>query len=743
MKRPISLIAALGLYCFASSSIAHAQEVKADTGAIAIGGSVSGSTIIIGFPPEKVDELVRNAKRPLEELTTQQRDNIVLLKEKLDLNERQVRAALAILGEKDIPPERLAPKLVEIAERFKALQGTSSAQPGDGPTIAALKADVQKALDAGELAKADALLADVEMEQRRGLAVSVADTSARRGEIALTRLRYREAAMHFAKAAAELARAPQGNADKMIVYIYKQALALSQQGDEFGDNEALLLAIERYKALAAVMMRQEGLARVRAMIQVSLGAALATLGERKGDRARLEEAVAAYREALKELTRKSAPLEWAQTQSNLGSALLMLAQRESDTATLEEALAAYREALKERTRDSAPLEWAHTQSDLGSALATLGKWESSTAMLEEALAAYRESLQERTRERVPLDWARTQNNLGGTLLSLGELESGTAKLDEAVIVYRKALQELTRERVRLEWAGAQNNLGRALAMLGERENNTARLEEAVAAYREALKEWTREGVPLDWAGTQNNLGLALADLGTLKSNTANLEEAVAAYREALKERTRERVPLDWAGTQNNLGLALAVIGEREGNTARLEEAVAAYRDALTEWTRERAPQSWGVAQRNLVRELRNLGYARFNRGDFAVAALHLQEAVDRTNAYSILWLYLASARAGRQDAKMDLEKMAAGLKPAEWPFPVIRLFLGQATPEVMLAAANNPEQRCEAQYYLGEWHLLRDARANAIKVLQEAVKGCPKDFIEYTGALAELKRLAQ
>ena len=37
-------------------------------------------------PQAKVDELVRDAKRPLEELTAQQRDNIALLKEKLDLN---------------------------------------------------------------------------------------------------------------------------------------------------------------------------------------------------------------------------------------------------------------------------------------------------------------------------------------------------------------------------------------------------------------------------------------------------------------------------------------------------------------------------------------------------------------------------------------------------------------------------------------------------------------------------------
>src|SRR5262245_8842429 len=192
MKRHLSFVAALGMCFFASVTAAHAQQVNAETGGIAIGRDVIQSTVIIGIPQEKVDELVRDAKRSLEELTTQQRENIVLLKEKLDLNERQVRAALGILGENDIPPERLAAKLVEIAERFKELQATASARLDDDPKIAALKTDAQKAIEAGELAKADALLADVEAEQRRALdrfAVNAAETSARRGEIALTRLR--------------------------------------------------------------------------------------------------------------------------------------------------------------------------------------------------------------------------------------------------------------------------------------------------------------------------------------------------------------------------------------------------------------------------------------------------------------------------------------------------------------------------------------------------------------------------
>jgi exonuclease VII small subunit len=80
---------------------------------------------------------------------------------------------------------------------------------------------------------------------------------------------------------------------------------------------------------------------------------------------------------------------------------------ESGTARLEEAVAAYRDALKEYTRERVPLEWAGTQNNLGNALQALGARESGTARLEEAIAAYRDALKERTRER-----AGTQDNLG-------------------------------------------------------------------------------------------------------------------------------------------------------------------------------------------------------------------------------------------------------------------------------------------------------------------------------------------
>jgi lipoprotein NlpI len=61
----------------------------------------------------------------------------------------------------------------------------------------------------------------------------------------------------------------------------------------------------------------------------------------------------------------------------------------------------------------------------------------------------------------------------------------------------------------------------------------------------------------------------------------------------------------------------------------------------------------------------------------------------------------------------------------------------------MLVAATKPEERCEAQFYLGEWHLLRRDHAAAATALRIAADTCPKTFYEYDGAIAELQRLGQ
>jgi hypothetical protein len=66
--------------------------------------------------------------------------------------------------------------------------------------------------------------------------------------------------------------------------------------------------------------------------RIDLAAWLNQRAERESGTARLEQAVGAYDEALKEQTRERVPLQWAMTQNNRGLALLRLGERESGTA---------------------------------------------------------------------------------------------------------------------------------------------------------------------------------------------------------------------------------------------------------------------------------------------------------------------------------------------------------------------------------------------------------------------------
>ena len=51
-----------------------------------------------------------------------------------------------------------------------------------------------------------------------------------------------------------------------------------------------------------------------------------------------------------------------------------------------------------------------------------------------------------------------------------------------------------------------------------------------------------------------------------------------------------------------------------------------------------------------------------------------------------------------------------------------------------------PEERCEEQFYPGEWYLLHRDRAKAEGALRTAADTCPKTFNEYKVAVADLKR---
>jgi lipoprotein NlpI len=128
----------------------------------------------------------------------------------------------------------------------------------------------------------------------------------------------------------------------------------------------------------------------------------------------------------------------------------------------------------------------------------------------------------------------------------------------------------------------------------------------------------------------------------------------------------------------------------------------------------------------------------------ALADLNQASELSPKYAYAALWLDIANKRSNLPSRLPEAMKQ---IDMAKWPAPVIRLYLGQLTPEAVLAAAVDPDsetqkgQVCEANFYAGELALQRGDKDGAPRLFRLAAAGCPKSFIEYDGAVAEIKAL--
>jgi lipoprotein NlpI len=139
---------------------------------------------------------------------------------------------------------------------------------------------------------------------------------------------------------------------------------------------------------------------------------------------------------------------------------------------------------------------------------------------------------------------------------------------------------------------------------------------------------------------------------------------------------------------------------------------------------------------------------RYYNGDFLRAISDLEQSLKLDlNEYTALWLYLARKGAGAAEAEELLDSETRASRSSGWPGPVIVLYLGRTDVDSVFAASTDTdarrqrEQRCEANFYVAHWHLLRGDSARALPLLREAQSGCPRDFLEHEGAAAELRRL--
>src|SRR5690349_7689964 len=123
------------------------QNITAPDG-VAVGRDIKNSIINFGnfgFSPEQVKELTEAAARGA---TAPLTSTIVDLSKRLGITEDATKTLLRIVGEQDVPLERLSETLNRVANDYKRLQAQAAALNPDNPTARGLVERAQNAITA-------------------------------------------------------------------------------------------------------------------------------------------------------------------------------------------------------------------------------------------------------------------------------------------------------------------------------------------------------------------------------------------------------------------------------------------------------------------------------------------------------------------------------------------------------------------------------------------------------------------
>ena len=266
--------------------------------------------------------------------------------------------------------------------------------------------------------------------------------------------------------------------------------------------------------------------------------------------------------------------------------------------------------------------------------------------------------------------------------------------DRAIADYSEAI------RLDPKYAYAYNNRGTAYDRQGDDDR-------AIADYNDAIR------LDPKFAQAYSSRGLTYYQKG-------DLDHAIADYGEAI------RLDPKYAYAYNNRGNAY--YHKHDEN-----RAISDYNEAI------RLDPKYAQAYFNR-------GVANLYAGSLpkALADLGRSSELNPKYAYAALWLHIVDTRS---NLPSQLAEAAKQIDMTKWPAPLIRLFLGQTTPQALLATADDPNAKtkqrkvCEVNFYSAELALHRHAKDEATRLFRLAATECPKSFTEHAAALAELKAL--
>lgn len=252
-------------------------------------------------------------------------------------------------------------------------------------------------------------------------------------------------------------------------------------------------------------------------------------------------------------------------------------------------------------------------------------------------------------------------------------------------------------------------------------------------------------------------GAAHYNRGNAYSARGEHDQAIADYDEAIKLDPKN------ASAYNNRGNARSDKGDTDGALADFDAAIklnkrygAAYFNRGNVYAAQgddRALKDYDAAlklNRRNVNAYIARGALLLANGATAKARADMRHALalERKNAYAVLWVDIVERRAKQKGVLAD----GKGLRDVEmkgWPAPVLLMFVGETKPEAVVEAADDANatvrqaHTCEANFYAGQYVLIGGNREEALKFFRAAAKDCPRGFLEGIAAGAELKAMGE
>jgi len=347
------------------------------------------------------------------------------------------------------------------------------------------------------------------------------------------------------------------------------------------------------------------------------------------------------------------------------------------------------------------------------------------------------------------------------------------KLDQAIGIYSKVLQDDAVPPA--QRAGALLMRGRALYQKRDLKGAAADYEAAIAlAPDNALAYLSRGALKAEL----KDFEAALPDFDRVLAVRPDFLPAVVARARVLTELRRYgEVAATWGrvlamhpndpAVLHQRGVAYSAAGDRVQALRDFDAALGVapgrpeilldrasvranagdYADALAD-----VEQAILVAPTEAA-PFRLRGRVRFEQGDYpaAIADFTTADAAaalkGRRDPYIVLWLHMARLRSGAADTA-DLRKRLDGVDLDAWPGPIARHYLGEASIEAVVSAAEavpegvlRNERLCEAYFYLGEAELAAGQLVAGEALLRKAAATEATWFVEWSTARAELARL--